>query len=134
MILKGRNKSIHIECWRRNICICGVYTSACGVPPSQYHFPIRACALHQYTIYIYMMSGLNCMSFKFMYIIILIKSSILKLMRLYYTKNTESRAAMVRISAQDTRPGHAFSTVDLMASMTSKPRVELMLGAAFFSL
>ena len=37
------------------------------------------------------------------------------------------------MSAQETVPGQAASTWDLMASMTSKPRRELALGAAFFS-
>ena len=37
------------------------------------------------------------------------------------------------MSAQETVPGQAASTWDLMASMTSKPRRELALGPAFFS-
>lgn len=49
------------------------------------------------------------------------------------SKTTESRAVMASISAQETAPGQAFSTADLMLSMTSNPRAELRLGTAFFS-
>lgn len=38
-----------------------------------------------------------------------------------------------KISAQETMPGHAFSTVDLMLSMTSNPLTEFTFGAALFS-
>lgn len=48
--------------------------------------------------------------------------------------DTEDSAARARISAQDTMPGHEFSRALLMVSTTSKPRIELKLGAAFFSL
>jgi hypothetical protein len=40
---------------------------------------------------------------------------------------------MARMSAQETTPGQAFSTADLMASMTSKPLTEPLLGVAVFS-
>ena len=40
---------------------------------------------------------------------------------------------MAKISAQDTTPGHAFSTADLMLSITVNPRAELRLGPAFCS-
>lgn len=40
---------------------------------------------------------------------------------------------MAKISAQDTTPGHAFSTADLMLSITLNPRAELRFGAAFCS-
>lgn len=40
---------------------------------------------------------------------------------------------MANTSAQETTPGQAFSTADLMLSMTSNPRAELRLGTAFFS-
>lgn len=40
---------------------------------------------------------------------------------------------MAKISAQDTTPGHNFSTLDLIASITSKPLTELLFGAAVFS-
>jgi hypothetical protein len=46
---------------------------------------------------------------------------------------TLSLAAMARMSAQETTPGQAFSTADLMASMTSKPLTEPLLGVAVFS-
>jgi len=46
---------------------------------------------------------------------------------------TLSLAAMARMSAQETTPGHTFSTADLTASMTSKPRTEPLLGVAIFS-
>lgn len=46
---------------------------------------------------------------------------------------TESAAAMARISAQDTTPGHAVSTADFILSITSNPRAEFLLGIAFFS-
>jgi hypothetical protein len=49
------------------------------------------------------------------------------------TRLTPSRAASAMMSAQETVPGHAASTCDLMASMTSNPRSELALGPAFFS-
>ncbi|CAA6656940.1 unnamed protein product [Spirodela intermedia] len=45
----------------------------------------------------------------------------------------ESRAAIVRMSAHDTTPGHTFSTRDLIRSMTENPRTELLLGLAVFS-
>ncbi|KAF7816543.1 serine-rich adhesin for platelets-like isoform X1 [Senna tora] len=45
----------------------------------------------------------------------------------------ESRAARVRISAQDTTPGHAFSTCALMSSITLNPLAELLFAAAVFS-
>ena len=37
------------------------------------------------------------------------------------------------MSAQETTPGHTFSTADLMVSTTSNPLAELAFGAAFFS-
>ena len=46
---------------------------------------------------------------------------------------TLSLAAMARMSAQETTPGQAFSTADLMASITSKPLTEALLGFAIFS-
>jgi len=46
---------------------------------------------------------------------------------------TESAAAMARISAHDTTPGHTFSTAVFMLSMTSNPRAEFLFGFAFFS-
>ena len=50
-----------------------------------------------------------------------------------WTRTTESRAAMARMSAHETTPGHALSSRDLMASTTSNPRREFRLGRAFFS-
>lgn len=47
-----------------------------------------------------------------------------------HTIATESAAAMARISAHDTIPGHIFSTADFMLSITSNPRAELLFGAA----
>lgn len=49
------------------------------------------------------------------------------------TVTTESLAAMAKISAQDTTPGHTLSTADLMLSMTLNPRAELWFEAAFCS-
>jgi len=40
---------------------------------------------------------------------------------------------MVNISAHETTPGHSFSTLDLIPSITSKPLTELLLAAAVFS-
>lgn len=40
---------------------------------------------------------------------------------------------MATISAHETTPGHAASTLDLMASITSKPLKESLLGGAVFS-
>jgi len=40
---------------------------------------------------------------------------------------------MAKISAHETTPGHRFSTLDLMLSITSKPLTELLLAAAVFS-
>lgn len=37
------------------------------------------------------------------------------------------------MSAQETTPGHTFSTADFMVSKTSNPLTELTFGAAFFS-
>ena len=49
------------------------------------------------------------------------------------TITTESRAAMARISAHETTEGQADSTLDFMASITSKPLRELLLGPAVCS-
>lgn len=50
------------------------------------------------------------------------------------TVETQSRATIVMISAQDTTPGHAFSNRALIVSMTSNPLAELRLIMADFSL
>jgi hypothetical protein len=50
------------------------------------------------------------------------------------TKDTEDSAARARISAQDTMPEHELSRELLIVSITPNPRMELKLGAAFFSL
>lgn len=52
---------------------------------------------------------------------------------LILTKRTESRAAMVRMSAQETTPLHELSTALLIASITSNPLTELLFGKAVFS-
>jgi len=49
------------------------------------------------------------------------------------TRRTESRAAMASISAQDTTPLHWLSTAVFIASTTSNPLAEFMLGKANFS-
>lgn len=49
------------------------------------------------------------------------------------TMTTESLAAIAKISAHETTPGHAFSTVALILSITSNPLIELLLGGAVFS-
>ena len=46
---------------------------------------------------------------------------------------TESLAAIAKISAHETTPGQTFSTADLMLSTTLNPRAELRFGTAFFS-
>ena len=46
---------------------------------------------------------------------------------------TESRATRASISAQDTTPGHALSTVLLIPSTTSNPLTEFKLERANFS-
>jgi len=46
------------------------------------------------------------------------------------TMTTESLAAMAKISAQDTTPGHTFSTAVLILSMTLNPRADRLLGIA----
>lgn len=50
------------------------------------------------------------------------------------TKETEASAARARRSAQETTEGQELSRAVLMLSTTSKPRMELELGAASFSL
>ncbi|CAA7389295.1 unnamed protein product [Spirodela intermedia] len=40
---------------------------------------------------------------------------------------------MAKMSAQETTPGHTFSTRVLMLSITSNPLTEFTLGLAFFS-
>lgn len=50
-----------------------------------------------------------------------------------HTNATESRAAIVKISAHDTTPGHDFSTLDLILSITLKLLSEFLLGFAFCS-
>lgn len=49
------------------------------------------------------------------------------------TETTESRAEIARISAQETTPGQAASTLVLMSSMTSKPLREFTFAPADFS-
>lgn len=49
------------------------------------------------------------------------------------TATTESRAERVKISAQETTPGQTFSTFFFMLSIMSKPRTDLLLGAAVCS-
>ena len=50
------------------------------------------------------------------------------------TATTESRAATATMSAQETTlPLQAALTAALMRSITSKPRIELTFGEAFFS-
>jgi len=49
------------------------------------------------------------------------------------TATTESRAAIARISAQETTPGQAASTLVLMSSITSKPLREFTFAQADFS-
>jgi hypothetical protein len=51
----------------------------------------------------------------------------------FITKATESRAAIVTRSAQETVCGQTVSSVSLIASSTLKPRTELLLGVANFS-
>lgn len=40
---------------------------------------------------------------------------------------------MAKISAQETTPGHTFSTFDLILSITPNPLIELLFGPAVFS-
>lgn len=49
------------------------------------------------------------------------------------TATTESRAATAKISAQETTPGHTFSTFVLIVSITLKPLNEFAFGPAVFS-
>ena len=53
---------------------------------------------------------------------------------IYITRTTESRAAIVRISAQDTVLGHAFSSSLFISSITSNPLAEFLFGPDPFSL
>lgn len=46
---------------------------------------------------------------------------------------TESLAAIAKISAHDTTPGHTFSTAVLMSSITFNARIEPLLGTAVCS-
>ena len=57
-----------------------------------------------------------------------------RIYRQRHTKETEDSAARARMSAQETTEGQELSRAALMLSTTSKPRVELVLGAASFSL
>ena len=52
----------------------------------------------------------------------------------YYTNETDSSAAMARISAQETVAGQAVSNAVFMSSTTPKPLTELLFGGASFSL
>lgn len=62
------------------------------------------------------------------------KLVIIKLVKFFeLTISTESREAMAKISAHETTLGHAASTLDLIASITSKPLTELLFAAAVFS-
>ena len=49
------------------------------------------------------------------------------------TMTTESLAVMARISAHETTPGQASSTLDFILSTTLNPLAEFTFGAAFFS-
>lgn len=49
------------------------------------------------------------------------------------TRTTASLAAMVRISAQETVPGHSDSRLFFILSIIRKPSKEFMLVEAFFS-
>lgn len=49
------------------------------------------------------------------------------------TITTESLAVITKMSAQDTTPGHSFSTAAFIWSMTPNPLTELLLGVAVFS-
>ena len=51
----------------------------------------------------------------------------------WLTRATPSLVASARMSAQETVPLQAASTLALMVSITSKPLAEFWLGAAFFS-
>ena len=53
---------------------------------------------------------------------------------LVLTATDASLAATESMSAQETTPGHIFSTSRFAASMTSNPLVELLFGRAVFSL
>lgn len=50
------------------------------------------------------------------------------------TSTVEPRAERVRMSAQETVRGHAFSSLPLISSITSNPLMEFLFGPAFFSL
>lgn len=50
------------------------------------------------------------------------------------TRTTESLAAIVKVSAQDTIEGHALSSASLIAWMTINPLAESQLGFDSFSL
>ena len=50
------------------------------------------------------------------------------------TSTVESLAAMAKISAQETVRGQAFSSADLISSITSNPRTDFLFGTEFFSL
>lgn len=55
-------------------------------------------------------------------------------MKIYeLTMVTESLATIVNISAQETTPGHTFSTADFILSTTLYPLTDLAFGTAFFS-
>ena len=49
------------------------------------------------------------------------------------TMTVESRAAIATISAHETTPGQAFSTLDLISSITLNPLTDPTLGLAVFS-
>jgi len=51
----------------------------------------------------------------------------------FLTRITASLAAIVRISAQETTPGHSDSIMFFILSTIPEPFKELMLLAAFFS-
>ncbi|MFS7939212.1 hypothetical protein Hanom_Chr05g00449041 [Helianthus anomalus] len=55
-------------------------------------------------------------------------------MFLVLTRTVEPRAARARISAQETVWGQACSSLALISSITSNPRIEFLFGTDFFSL
>jgi hypothetical protein len=115
---------------RRDVVVGAAEAGSGGVPPPNLHVPVRPAKLHTHTQHARTyVTTLH--SFQVRHLPLATYSVIQHCVLL--TMTTLSLAAMATMSAHDTTPGHTFSTADLMASMTSNPLAEPLLGVAVFS-
>lgn len=102
-----------------------------GISPSKFDIPVGASKLQENTVHIYIYKYYRLSRHGLTIIYIYIKGKVRCIYEL--TVTTESRAAMAKISAQETTPGHTLSTWDFMLSITFRPLMEFLLGPAVCS-